>query len=62
MAPRPHRLQFFKRDGRWWYVRRAGNHQIVEESEQGFRSRWYAKRRAVSTLPAGTEYVIEELA
>jgi len=57
---RPHRIQLYRDPkGRWRYRRLAGNHRIVQASEQGFRHRWYARRRAISTVPRGVGYVVE---
>ena len=56
MAAR-HRIELHRDpQGKWRYRRRAGNWRIVDSSEQGFRTRWYARRRAIKNVPAGVEY------
>lgn len=64
---RPHRIQVYRAPNRRWYWRRlAGNHRVVAASEQGFRTRWYAKRDARREVPAHVEdgpgYTLEVLA
>ncbi len=50
---RPHRIQLYRgADRRWYWRRLAGNHRIVAASEQGFRTRRYAKRDALRDVPA----------
>jgi|JI9StandDraft_1071089.scaffolds.fasta_scaffold985601_2 uncharacterized protein YegP (UPF0339 family) len=38
---------------RWRYRVKAGNHKVVDDSEQGFRSKWYAIRKAKRAWPDG---------
>jgi hypothetical protein len=51
---KPHRIILFRDStGKWRYRVKAGNNRIVDASEQGFRSRWYATRRARRAWPNG---------
>ena len=37
--------------GRWRWSAKAGNNRVVGRSEQGHRSKWYAKRKALKQFP-----------
>lgn len=58
MTPRPHTVTLYRDDtGKWRWRRQAGNNRVVAASEQGFRTRWYAKRDARRDLPIGISTV-----
>lgn len=51
---RPHRIIVYRDASRRWRYRViAGNHKVVDDSEQGFRSKWYARRKAKTAWPDG---------
>lgn len=53
----PHLIRVYRdSQGRFRWSRKAGNHRVVASSEQGFRTRYYAKRDALRDVPAGIEY------
>lgn len=42
-----HAVEVYRDDaGRWRWRILAKNHRIVAASEQGYRSKWYARRKA----------------
>lgn len=56
MSPLPeHRLSVYRgRDGLWYWNVKARNHKVVDASEQGYRARWYATRKARRAYPDAT--------
>jgi len=38
-------------NGKWWWRAKSKNYKIIGASEQGFRYRWYAVKRARSAFP-----------
>ena len=50
---RPHRITLYRDASgkRWRYRVQSGNNWIVDDSEQGFRSKWFARRKAKKAWP-----------
>ena len=59
---KPHRITVYKdKAGRWRWRRQAGNNRIVAASEQGFKTKFYARRDAKREVPAGVEFVVNRI-
>jgi uncharacterized protein YegP (UPF0339 family) len=58
---RPHRIQYWITNGKYRWRVRAGNHVIIAASTQGYRTRFYALRKAKQSLPSGADYTLERI-
>ena len=58
---KPHRIQMWTTSGRYRWRVRAGNHVVIAASTQGYRTRWYALRKAKQSLPVDVDHTVEHI-
>lgn len=56
---RPHKLKVYEgKDGLWYWRCKAGNGETVDASEQGYKSKYYARDKALRSWP-DTEFTYQ---